>query len=226
MTITSIGYGDIAATPGNTSEQVVATALMITGSMLWALILGTIVSSLSNLNPDATAFRSTMSELNRMMSRDNLPQPMRVRLRQYFHQTAHIRASNKRASLLELMSPTLRSAVAWEVNKQWLSRLWFLKGASLTFLVQVITRRRTNCVFVCHQSAYHIRSASMLLSLLLFCSNATLELQLALVLRPIVFAPGEIAPIGPLYIVNRGLALYGGIVYVRATYWGHDVILT
>ena len=97
----------------------------------------------------------------------------------------HIRTTNKRHDLLELMSPALRSEVAWEVNKRWLSRVWFLEGASLSFLV-----------------------------------------QLALVLKPVVFAPGEIAPIGPLYIVNRGLALYGGMVYVRGSYFGEDVILT
>jgi hypothetical protein len=175
----------IAATPGNTVEQAVATALMVVGSMVWGLILGTIVGDLSSLNPEMMSFRNTMSELNRMMVREELPRAMRVRLREYFQQTVHIRTSNKRLELLELMSPALRVEVAWEVNKRWLSRVWFLEGASLSFLV-----------------------------------------QLALVLKPVVFAPGEIAPRGPLYIVNRGLALYGGAVYVRGSYFGEDVILT
>ena len=60
MTITSIGYGDIAAYPGNTVEQAVATSMMMIGSMAWGLILGTIVSNLSSLNPDQDAFRKTM----------------------------------------------------------------------------------------------------------------------------------------------------------------------
>ena len=40
MSITSIGYGDITATAGNTSEQAVATVLMILGAMVWGLVLG------------------------------------------------------------------------------------------------------------------------------------------------------------------------------------------
>ena len=62
MTITSIGYGDITATPGNIAEQVVATLLMILGSMGWGMVLGTIVSNLSNLDPEGDAFQNTMSE--------------------------------------------------------------------------------------------------------------------------------------------------------------------
>ena len=50
--------------------------------------------------------------------------------------------------------------------------------------------------------------------------------QLACEIEPLVFAPGEMAPIGPLYIVNRGLAMYGGVIYSRGKYWGEDVILT
>ena len=78
-----------------------------------------------------------MTELNHMMSRERLPTETRIRLREYFHQTHHIRQAKKRSELLELMSPTLRSEVAWLVNKEWLSRVWFVKGASLPFLVQV-----------------------------------------------------------------------------------------
>ena len=96
MTITSIGYGDVAATAGNTVEQIVATSLMIVGSMVWGLILGTIVSDLNNLDPESKAFRNTMSELNRMMVREELPREMRVRLREYFHQTVRTARGSRR----------------------------------------------------------------------------------------------------------------------------------
>ena len=38
MTITSIGYGDIAATPGNPYEQTAATFLMLFSSLLWGQV--------------------------------------------------------------------------------------------------------------------------------------------------------------------------------------------
>ena len=70
MTLTSIGYGDIAATPTNVTEQLVCTMLMILGAIGWGLVLGTIVSNLANVDPEGDAFKKTMSELNTMMSRE------------------------------------------------------------------------------------------------------------------------------------------------------------
>ena len=52
MSITSIGYGDIAATSTNSSEQVVCTILMILGAMGWGLVLGA-------LRPSACSSAST-----------------------------------------------------------------------------------------------------------------------------------------------------------------------
>ena len=81
MTITSIGYGDISATPRNVPEQVAATVLMCLGAIGWGMVLGTIVGNLSNLDPEGDAFRSTMTELNKMMRREDLPNEMQIRLR-------------------------------------------------------------------------------------------------------------------------------------------------
>lgn len=116
---------------------------------------------------------------------EDLPVEMRIRLREYFQQTVHVRFTQKRAELLESMSPSLKSEVAWQCNKEWLSKVWFLRGSSQSFLV-----------------------------------------QLSLKLTAQVFAPGENAPAGRLYIVHRGVALYGGKVYGSGRVWGEDMILT
>ena len=179
------GAGDIAATPRNTTEQAVATVLMIAGAMCWGLVLGTIVSNLSSLNPERDEFTATMTELNSMMKREGLSNELAVRLRLYFHQTFHLRRAKKRNELLELMSPSLKEEVAWEVSKEWVIGVWFLKGAPNAF-----------------------------------CSRLSLQLT------PAVFAPGEVLPIGPMYIINRGLSLYGGKCMGRGRTIGDDVIIT
>ena len=79
MTITSIGYGDISATPGNVSEHIVCTLLMTCGAIGWGIVLGTIVQNLSSLDPEGDEFSATMSQLNLMMSREDLPKHMQVR---------------------------------------------------------------------------------------------------------------------------------------------------
>ena len=64
---------------GNTSEQAVALALLLLGSVAWGLVLATIVSVLSHIDRDGDEFTSTMSELNKMMIRQGLPNGMRTR---------------------------------------------------------------------------------------------------------------------------------------------------
>ena len=41
MTITSIGYGDVSATPLNSLEQVITAVLMLAGGFLWGQVIGT-----------------------------------------------------------------------------------------------------------------------------------------------------------------------------------------
>ena len=117
-----MGYGDITPTPGNTAEQAVALALLIMGSIAWGLVLAVIVSNLANIDPEGDDFTQTMGELNKMMIRQNLPQPMRVRLREYFHQSRHVRIYSKHIELLTLMS-TLQSEVSFEFARDWLARV-------------------------------------------------------------------------------------------------------
>ena len=49
--------------------------------------------------------------------------------------------------------------------------------------------------------------------------------QVALNLSAMVFAPGELAASNYLYIVHRGMALYGGRVLTAGRVWGEDMIL-
>ena len=60
-----------------------------------------------------------------------------------------------------------------------------------------------------------------------FIQGASVQfmVELALKLRPLVFAPSELCPPGLLYIVSRGLALFEGRLLAQGRVWGEDVIL-
>jgi len=49
--------------------------------------------------------------------------------------------------------------------------------------------------------------------------------HLSLHLRPVVFAPREQAPLGFMYIINRGIALYCGHMLSSGRVWGDDLLL-
>jgi len=185
MTITSIGYGDIAAVAGNTMEQAVCTFLMLLGGMIWGFVIATFCGVVANLDPAGTEFRTTMDNLNRFMALQGLPNDMRRTLREYFHQTRHLQIARANRLLIENMSPMLQGMVVWKVNERWLRHVWFLAKAEDSFMV-----------------------------------------ELSLALQPAVFAPGELCPHGNMYIIHRGIALYGGKVLTSGKVWGEDIILS
>lgn len=51
------------------------------------------------------------------------------------------------------------------------------------------------------------------------------RVRLAMSMESTVLAPGEIAPLGYLYVVTRGLVLFGGRVLMQGSSWGDDIIL-
>ena len=64
MTITSIGYGDIGATPYNAAEQIVCTLQMLLGAILWGYVIGTFCGTIANLSPATQEFRRNLDDLN------------------------------------------------------------------------------------------------------------------------------------------------------------------
>lgn len=184
MTITSIGYGDIAATALNELELTFGAILMLAAGIMWADFIAGFVTFLTTVNIESTEFRQTLKALNEFMSRTRLPDEMRLRVREYFHQTQHLREAAKRSALLETMSPALQTEVSWMVNQKWLNGIWFLAEAPQAFMVQLSTQISAQ-----------------------------------------VFAPSETCPTGKLYIVHRGIALYGGRVLTAGRVWGEDAVI-
>ena len=118
------------------------------------------------------------------MGLQGLDYGLRAKLREYFHQTKHLRVAHAHRRLISQMSPTLQSRITLMCNERWLRRVQFLDGAEEGFII-----------------------------------------QLAIQLTAMVFAPGELAPTGYLYVVHRGIALYGGRVLTGGKVWGDDMIL-
>ena len=185
MTITSIGYGDIAAPTDNAWEQAWVAFLMLMGGMLWGYVIATFCGVISNLDPAGTEWRNTMDNLNNFMTQQGLPQPMKQQLREYFHQTRHLQMARANTVLIANMSPMLQGLVVWKINEKWLKHVWFLRSAEDSFMV-----------------------------------------QLSLKLTAAVFAPSELCPQGYMYIIHRGIALYGGKVLTSGKVWGEDMILS
>ena len=127
-TVTSIGYGDVAASAFNEVEQLICTIIMLAGAIFFANIVGQFCGLAASLAPEKVQFRYDLSDLNYHMHEEAIPDELRYRLREYFHNTIHLRQGKIRVRLLKLLSPGLAGEFALKMNERWLTDVWFLDG--------------------------------------------------------------------------------------------------
>jgi len=138
MSITSIGYGDISATPLNASEQLVAILIMVVGGVAWASFVGHFFSYITTMDPGTTAFRLSMRALNSYAESNGLPADLRVRLRDFFHRTKHLEQSRSTAECLLKLSPALQGEVLLNVNARWIRAVSWLKDEHPFFIAELV----------------------------------------------------------------------------------------
>ena len=138
MTITSIGYGDIAATPGNAGEQALATFLMLSGAMLWGQVVATFCSVVSSLQATAMRFREQLDHLNDFMASEQLPVQLQWRLREFFFRTKHLHIATENTRLIQIMSPGLQAETLAMTSRRWLRNVRFLHGCDPEFIASFI----------------------------------------------------------------------------------------
>jgi len=197
-TVTSIGYGDVNATAFNEMEQLVCIGVMFAGAIVFAQIVGSFCGLAASLAPDQAQFRTDLSDLNDHMASDGISADLRYRLREYMHQTLHLRRGNTKQRLLTLLSPALAGEFAYQSNEKWLSKIWFLQDPNDQ--TEDLSQRRM------------IGTTEMLV-------------ELAMAMESAVFPHGEMAPVGFLYVITKGRALYGGKVLSLGNSWGTDEVL-
>ena len=139
MTITSIGYGDIGATPFNPGEQIMCTLLMLLGAVCWGYVIGTFCGAIANLKPAVQEFRRNMDDLNGYITANGVAKPLALELREYFHRSKHLHDATSHTRLLQMMSPMLKARVIQAGHRQWLNNIWFLTSPEIeeAFLVRL-----------------------------------------------------------------------------------------
>ena len=121
----------------NVQEQVVFCLVAAVGALLWGQVIGTFVSVIANANSEVQWFRLNMDRLNEFVRVYELPDEMRRRLREYFHQSRHVHRGQRRKGVLAHMSPQLQGEVALTINRRWISGIRFLQGAETELVIQV-----------------------------------------------------------------------------------------
>ncbi|CAK0886506.1 unnamed protein product [Prorocentrum cordatum] len=126
MTITSVGYGDIV--PQNHTEYVFSVFATMALALVWAYVIATVVSIVSNFNAAAQTFNQQMDELNDVCVGRQLPHKLQVQLRDYMTMSSHIPKQMAQIKMLgERLSDSLRAKITEHTRGRFLNKVWWVQ---------------------------------------------------------------------------------------------------
>lgn len=135
MTMSTIGYGDVVAK--TTAERVVATFGMFIGSSIFAYIVGAVTGTVATMGARKTEFYELMDGVNAYMEEVQLPNVIRMRIREYFRHRFNTGTLHSNADLLNMMSPALREGVATHTHAGWIRDIPYFAQCNDDFVVKV-----------------------------------------------------------------------------------------
>lgn len=155
MTMSTIGYGDV--TPVTTAERITATFGMFIGSSIFAYIVGAVTSTVAQMGARQTKFYELMDSINLYMEEVDLPQPARIRIREFFrhrYSTGSLQAAEN-MEILSLLSPALQETVAKWTHGGWIRDIQFFKTCPDEFVTKM-AMRLANHTFSPHEVIIHL----------------------------------------------------------------------
>jgi len=126
ISLTSIGYGDI--TPQSRLEFIVACLCCSMMACIWAYVIGALCSIMSSMSEYELKFRSTMDDLNWLISDRQMPPKLGEKFRRYFNETREADRQNTDKKLFQQMSPKLQGEFTNFMHGKWIRKVWFLKN--------------------------------------------------------------------------------------------------
>eukprot|EP00418_Pyrodinium_bahamense_P024826 CAMPEP_0179133262 /NCGR_PEP_ID=MMETSP0796-20121207/63366_1 /TAXON_ID=73915 /ORGANISM="Pyrodinium bahamense, Strain pbaha01" /LENGTH=720 /DNA_ID=CAMNT_0020832221 /DNA_START=20 /DNA_END=2182 /DNA_ORIENTATION=+ len=125
MTITSIGYGDIV--PVRVEEYIVGILCMLAGGVLWAYVIGSLCSIISNVSPIEKSFEMSTDLLNIAMDEARVPPKERAKYREYLREAKAYDRMVSFRQVADRFSPKLRKHLMFHVTKEALSSVHYLR---------------------------------------------------------------------------------------------------
>jgi len=137
LVVTGSGGTDEFPTATSVGENLLVTGLNLGAAFFWTTVLALFCDMVTNGNPERTEFQHTLDELEIFMANHNIPQDMRIRLREYFHQRKHVRVTERAFEVTRQLSTRLQTEVITLVYGSWLSRVPFLRACDETCLTHL-----------------------------------------------------------------------------------------
>jgi CRP-like cAMP-binding protein len=131
-TMTSTGYGELV--PTNALEMLFACGVMVFGKLLFGFILGSIASTLANLETRKVQFEEKLSAIKGYMREKNLMSVMQTRVVNYFEYLWSRNKGMDRSGLFQDMPQCMHSEVTLSASEHLLRRVPIFADIETPFL--------------------------------------------------------------------------------------------
>jgi len=126
--------------PENFAEYVLWTICLLLGSVLWAIVVGTICGLTATGDPHEIKFRQSMDSLNYFLVDMDIPQPVRGKTREYLRQTRDLSKHQSYFELVDMLSPNIRSEVILTMSEATLKTVPYLAECGSRFLIALAVK--------------------------------------------------------------------------------------
>lgn len=135
-TITGAGGGDIA--PSSVPEYCVYILIMFIATFVWAYITGCACTVLMNMNPVRTEFEQNMDQLNAMMEEQDVPDCLRLKLRENLREAQHLHRLLRSRELSRDMAPIIKGELFMHLASGWVGEVTFMRSFSSSCIMDIL----------------------------------------------------------------------------------------
>ena len=134
------GVGSIV--PENRPEYIVFFIGILIGSVIWAMVVGTICAMMATGDPHTTAYKHSMDALNDFLRDTQMPQEIGVAARAYLRNTRELAKKFAYDELMSKFSPGLRGSIMLYLSSSTFNSVWYLAPCEPDCLVALAAKLR------------------------------------------------------------------------------------
>lgn len=130
-TITSIGFGDIVAI--RTEEKFISILFMLSGSLLFGFIIGSITSTITNSDSNRFKYNQRIKAIVAFTKEMNVSDNMRNKIWQYYEYLWNTKHGSLDYEVMEGLPQHLHTDISIKIAEEFLVQMTIFQGASESF---------------------------------------------------------------------------------------------
>ena len=148
MTLTTVGYGNIAAGEQTVQELGFTISVMMLGVTMYAFIIGNVASVITDMNASRSRFREKLDRIQTYLREKKVPQGLQKKVRSYYQYMWEYNRDTSTDFLsveqyyLNDLPRSLSTQISLCLNQKLIESVPMFKGAEPQFIEQILAKLR------------------------------------------------------------------------------------